>query len=262
MKHFWALWVTLSYLSRLPACCKTSNLGRPRFLFRVSFPLTGYLPWLTSPAYPPRNPRKGPLPYATHQASGTWSSRKAGSPVTPNGCAVSCESYNLIRAVSNLQQVTTQSDASCWTHLGISQSVPGLSSQLLCEPFPQQVLFRLRTIRNKPSLRFLFYYINSSRISETCKKITGDFVKLLRVTEDEVISVWLDSYRAISLLLYMQWIILRCVQRIDTFLTIPHRSEAQSDVILPTVGWNCPLRKKMRTTAESNQRKFILKHSL
>lgn len=87
-------------------------------------------------------------------------------------------------------------------------------------------------------LYLAFYCIKSSRIPETRKKVSGDFVKLLRVTEGKVISVWLDNYRAIALLLYMRYIILRCVQRIDTFLTIPHRSEAQSHVIVATAAWN------------------------
>jgi hypothetical protein len=61
-------------LSKLPACCKTPYLGGPGILFRVSFPETGCLPWWKSPVYPHCKPGRGPLPGATHWASGTWSS--------------------------------------------------------------------------------------------------------------------------------------------------------------------------------------------
>jgi hypothetical protein len=72
---------SLRTISGLPACCKSSHLGKPRFLIRFSYPLTGCLPWLSNPVYPPRNPGKGPSPGGTHWASGTRSSYKAGSPL-------------------------------------------------------------------------------------------------------------------------------------------------------------------------------------
>jgi hypothetical protein len=77
MEHLWGLWVIVFFfLSRLPAYCNWTKV-----LLRVSFPQTCCLPWLTSPVYPPRNPGQGPSPGATHGASGTWSSHKAGSPL-------------------------------------------------------------------------------------------------------------------------------------------------------------------------------------
>jgi hypothetical protein len=39
----------LSYLCRLPACWKTPLLGGSGFMFRVSFPCAGFLPWQTNP---------------------------------------------------------------------------------------------------------------------------------------------------------------------------------------------------------------------
>jgi hypothetical protein len=44
----------------------------------------------------PRNPGKGPLPDATHRASGIWISHKAGPPLPAVELSVSCESSNLL----------------------------------------------------------------------------------------------------------------------------------------------------------------------
>jgi hypothetical protein len=63
----------------------TSHLQTPLSWCTRIF-IQGYpLPWLKSPVYPPRSPGKGPLPCATHRASGTWSSRKAGPPLPAVG---------------------------------------------------------------------------------------------------------------------------------------------------------------------------------
>jgi hypothetical protein len=52
---------------------------RTRISTKSSFPYPGCLPRLTSHVQPSCNPGKGPLPGATHRASGPWSSHKAGS---------------------------------------------------------------------------------------------------------------------------------------------------------------------------------------
>jgi hypothetical protein len=44
--------------------------------------------WIMSPAYPPHNPGKEPLPGATQWASGTWSSHEAGLPLPVVGLSL------------------------------------------------------------------------------------------------------------------------------------------------------------------------------
>jgi hypothetical protein len=60
------------------------NPWRTRIFLQDFLPL-GCLHWLKSRVYPPRSPGKGPLPGATHRASGPWSSHEAGLPLPVGG---------------------------------------------------------------------------------------------------------------------------------------------------------------------------------
>jgi hypothetical protein len=70
--------VTSSCSNMLPACCKSTFLGGPRFS-------SGFRLWLTIPVYPQHKPGKGPLPGATHREL-AW-----GRAATPGSRTVSWE---------------------------------------------------------------------------------------------------------------------------------------------------------------------------
>jgi hypothetical protein len=71
LKYLWGLWVTLFLLEQVTSLLQNPLSWRTKG-FYSGFSSFRFLPWLTNPAYPPRNPGKGPLPGATDRASGTW----------------------------------------------------------------------------------------------------------------------------------------------------------------------------------------------
>jgi hypothetical protein len=88
----------------------TSLLQNPlSWSTRFSFPQTGCLLWVNSSVWPPRNHGIWHSAGATHRGRGTWSSRKAGSPLPVVG-------LSLVRVPIFFNRIVWGEVKSKWVH--------------------------------------------------------------------------------------------------------------------------------------------------